>query len=329
MVAVPWGSGPASHVAVGFVEIGGPIHATPRDEAGEHTDIECECFAVASHLRREHINEILAASRKSWSTSDKSCVLQGCVDDAQGALCDSGHEASIRREDDCRRGLSDWVSRCEAMSVSTWLGAVTGIDVSSCRYQQKLLFGRRSLVRKIPKDVGSHDADCSFSHCQSSEYGSRLETRDSVFKEAASMKSNFSASFKCLLAFALALGSTTWPGVMALDRLAVAVDRTSRYSAGTDEANEVARWLDARKDVHQRTLALGTLTIRHRCRGERDSPRTPAIRALFHHGASGENITITNDSPGCAHETWTFAWTGDGQDAYWKQTAYGWRVLTT
>jgi len=77
-----------------------------------------------------------------------------------------------------------------------------------------------------------------------------------VFKEAASMKSNFSVSFKCLLAFALALGSTTWPGVMALDRLAVAVDRTTRYSAGNDEANEVVRWLDARMSTSGR-LHLG------------------------------------------------------------------------
>ncbi|WP_157664554.1 hypothetical protein [Stenotrophomonas maltophilia] len=140
------------------------------------------------------------------------------------------------------------------------------------------------------------------------------------------MKSNFSVSFKCLLAFALALGSTTWPGLMALDRLAVVVDRTTRYSAGTGEASEVIRWLDARKDAHQRTLALGTLTIRHRCKRERDSSRTPAIQPLSHHGVPGDKITITNDPPGCASETWTFAWTGDGQDAYWKQTSYGWRA---
>ena len=134
MVAVAWGSG---------------LHLTSQSVSLR--------LVVQSMQRRgmkrasTHIDETLVASRKSCSTSDKSCVLQGCVDDAQGALCDSGHEASIRREDDCGPGLSDWVSRCEAMSVSTWLGAVTGIDVSSCRYQQKLLFGRRSLVRKTRK----------------------------------------------------------------------------------------------------------------------------------------------------------------------------------
>ncbi|WP_230110245.1 hypothetical protein [Stenotrophomonas lactitubi] len=145
------------------------------------------------------------------------------------------------------------------------------------------------------------------------------------------MKSKFPLSFKCLLTFALALGATTWPGLAALDRLSAAVERTMTYRAGSAEAVAVAQWLDSRKDAHRRTLAFGKLTVRHRCDGRQDPHSSANARPLVlpRDGTPGDKIAITNDLPGCGSETWTFAWTGDGQDAHWRQTDYGWHVRIT
>lgn len=145
------------------------------------------------------------------------------------------------------------------------------------------------------------------------------------------MKSTFPLSFKCLLAFALALGSTSWPGMMALDRLSTSAERTWVYLAGTPEATAVAQWLEARKDAHPSTLTFRTVTIRHRygsLRGATSSDEAVSI-PLPDCGAAGEKITITNDLPGCGRETWGFIWTGEGRDARWKQTDYGWCAWVT
>ncbi|BBO49893.1 hypothetical protein JY471_14705 [Stenotrophomonas maltophilia] len=145
------------------------------------------------------------------------------------------------------------------------------------------------------------------------------------------MKSKPSLSFKCLLAFALALGSTTWPGLAALDRLSAAVERTMLYRVGSAEAIAVAQWLDSRENAHRRTLALGMLTVRHRCDRRKDPHLSANVHPLVlpHSGAPGEKIAITNDLPGRGSETWTFAWAGDGQDAHWQQTDYGWHLRST
>ncbi len=149
--------------------------------------------------------------------------------------------------------------------------------------------------------------------------------------EDASVKSTFPLSFKCLLAFALALGSTSWPGMAALDRLSTSVERTLVHLAGTPEATAVAQWLEAHKDVHPRTLAFGTVTIRHRCEslGRGVSPVDAASLPFPARGAPGEKFTITNELPGIGSETWRFVWTGEGRHARWRQVGYGWHVGVT